>query len=244
MRRETDPDIGWVAALSHADLGRAKRAVDEAARETELFDHLAREHAREGRESYVEIDAPLELHALVRLTRPRHVVEVGVSSGVSSAYLLRALERNRQGTLHSIDRPARVGRRRRGSSREPRVSWTLPADRGSGWAVPSRLRSRWDLRLGDKKDLLPELAEELPRLDMFVYDVPHEERDAAREFRRLDPIAAPGAVVVVDHGPGGGLCSALRRWARACGEPARRRRGLGLYGMRHRSDLVHAGAVP
>jgi hypothetical protein len=234
MKPESDADPGWVAALSHTEPEAAARAIEEAAGETRLFRHLAREHAREGRESYVEIDAPLELHALVRLASPRHVVEVGVSSGVSSAYLLNALEKNGSGTLHSVDLPSfpRRGRTTRGP---PRASWTLPAERSSGWAVPFGLRKRWDLRLGDKNAVLPLLADELPGIDLFVYDVPHDDRDAAREFRLLDPLVRPGGVLVVDHGPGGGLCPALSAWARACGEPPIRRRGLGLFGVRHRA---------
>src|SRR5580658_507967 len=104
MQREDSADAAWVAALTGSTLARAEKSIDEARADRPLFGHLAREHRSEGREHYGEIDAPLELYAIVRLRRPRHVLEVGVSYGVSSAYLLRALERNRQGTLHSIDR--------------------------------------------------------------------------------------------------------------------------------------------
>jgi hypothetical protein len=229
MRIEEEPDPDWVAELSGRDLGSARRAILEAQGERELFAHLDREHRRERRPSYVEIDAPLELHALARLLRPTHVLEVGVSSGVSSAYLLQALARNRRGTLHSVDLPSYP---RRGGGAHHGTSWTLPPGRSSGWAVPLPLRARWDLRLGDKAAVVPLLARDLPRVDLVVYDVPHDEADLDREFAELDRRMRAGAVAIVDHGPGGGLCRALARWARQRGTRPVRRDGLGLFGIR------------
>lgn len=228
MQLEQDPDSSWVARLADCSVALAARSIREAAEDQRLFRHLTDEHAREGRASYIEIDAPLELYALARILRPRHVVEVGVSSGVSSAYLLRALERNGSGTLHSVDLPKRPPRRGPPSRR----SWSLPPGRESGWAVPFYLRKRWDLRLGDKRDVLPLLAEELDRIGLFVYDVPHEDRRSYREFLGLDARLPRGSVAIVDHGPGGELCEALARWARRRGASPIGRTGLGLFGFR------------
>jgi hypothetical protein len=231
MQVETDPDVRWVAALAGVSDGRALRAVTEAQSERALFRHLERMHRLGGRRSYVEIDAPLELYALVRLLQPRHVVEVGVSSGVSSAYLLQALERVGRGTLHSVDLPKREAVPSSGTrSRNP--SWSLPPGRSSGWAVPLPLRGRWDLRLGDKKRVLPLLAEENFSVDLFVYDVPHDESKASREFAEVDRRFHRGSVAIADHGPGGGVCAPLRRWARSRSAQPMRCGDLGLYGFR------------
>jgi hypothetical protein len=240
MQEESDPDVGWVAELARRSLAEARTAVEEAAEARSLYRHLAREHRAEGRSSYIEIDAPLELHALVRLLRPRHVVEVGVSSGVSSAYLLAALERNGKGTLHSVDLPSRPRSSAKGRGG---ASWSLPPGRTSGWAVPFELRARWDLRLGDKARVLPLFSKELPSAELLVYDVPHDCTKSAREFRALDPLVPEGGVAIVDHGPGGGLCPALRGWgARRRGRPVRRT-GLGLFGMRCGAAASPAGAA-
>jgi hypothetical protein len=228
MQIEDDADPAWVAELTGRGLSAAESAVEEAQADRQLFAHLAREHRRGGRSSYIEIDAPLELYAIARLQRPKQVVEVGVSSGVSSAYLLAALERNGRGTLHSVDLPSTSSR----SSNGRGASWSIPPDKSSGWAVPLSLRRSWDLRLGDKADVVPRLAGELRRVDLVVYDVPHDEADLVREFAELDPRMPRGAVAIVDHGRNGGLCLALRRWARRRGTEAARRAGLGLYGMR------------
>ena len=239
MQVEQDPDAAWVEALSGRDPEAAARSLDEAAGESRLFSHISREHEREGRRSYIEIDAPLELHALVRLTRPTHILEVGVSSGVSSAYLLNALEKNGAGTLHSIDLPS-LPRGNRAGKTSPRDSWSLPPGRSSGWAVPFPLRKRWDLRLGDKREVIPLLARELSRMDLLVYDVPHRDATTRYEFRLLDPLLPPGGVAIVDHGPGGELCTALSGWARRVGTRPVGRSGLGLYGMRRPGPSVVA----
>ena len=229
MYPEKDPDVGWVAELADVSEARAGRAVQQAEDERALFRNLDRMHRLEGRSSYIEIDAPLELYALVRLLRPRHVVEVGVSSGVSSAYLLQALNRQGRGTLHSVDLPKFDSRPR---DRRSNPSWSLPSGRSPGWAVPMALRPRWDLRWGDKKDVLPLLTEEPAPVGLFVYDVPHSEAQAARDFAAVNRRFRPGSVAVADHGPGGGLCAPLRRWAAARGAHPVRRRDLGLYGFR------------
>jgi hypothetical protein len=229
MQPEEDPDVRWVAELAHVSPARAARALERAASERSLFRHLERMHKLGGRSSY--IDAPLELYALVSLLEPAHVVEVGVSSGVSSGYLLEAMDRLGRGTLHSVDLPkkdARPERLRRSSS----PSWSLPQGRASGWAVPFRLLRRWDLRLGDKKVVLPLLGRELPAVGLFVYDVPHSEEQAARDFAEIDPLLPAGGVAIADHGPGGGLCAPLATWARARAAETFGRSGLGLHGFR------------
>jgi hypothetical protein len=231
MRPEADADPHWVSALAGCSLTAGVRGLEEARAERRLFSHLARAHGREGRASYIEIDAPLELYALVRELRPAHVVEVGVSSGVSTAYLLEALRRNRRGVLHSVDRPTFAT-----SAHRPRASWSLPPGREPGWAIPSGLREGWDLRVGDKAELLPQLAAELPQIDLLLYDVPHDDAGTFGEFLSLDPRLRRGGVAIADHGPGGSLCGALARWARRTGSTPVGRTGLGLYGFaKHRA---------
>ena len=210
MRAEEDPDAAWVAGLAGVSEARSLRALRMGQNERALFRHLDRMHRLGGRRSYIEIDAPLELYALTRLLRPTHVIEVGVSSGVSSSYVLQALDRVGRGTLHSIDLP-KTESRPRTARRNP--SWSIPPGRSSGWAVPFALRKRWDLRLGDKKDVLPLLAGETSPVGLFIYDVPHSEAQAARDFAAISPCLESGAVAIADHGPGGDLCTPLRRWA-------------------------------
>ena len=111
-------------------------------------------------------------------------------------------------------------------------SWTLPSDRSTGWAVPPRLWPRWDLRIGDKHHVLPRLVDQLPRIDLFVYDVPHNDRRDEPEFRAIDSRMPARGVAIADHGPGGELCRMLGRWAGRYGAKPVRRAGLGLFGFR------------
>jgi hypothetical protein len=230
MRVEMDPDPAWVAALTGRTERTAQRALQEVAGREGLFSQIDEEHRREGRTSYIEVDAPMELYAIARLLRPRHIVEVGVSSGVSSAYILAALAANDLGTLHSVDLPS--FERRTAGRKVSRSSWSLPPGRAPGWAIPPSLRNRWDLRLGDMSELVPRLSTELPGIGLVLYDVPHQDSEVARELRALDPHLSPSCPVIVDHGPGGGVCRAVQRWARQHGGRTVRRRGLGLSGAR------------
>ncbi len=145
MRHEDAPDREWVAALANVSPAQAERALDEAQNEHALFRHLERMHREGGRTSYVEIDAPLELYALIRLLRPAHVVEVGVSSGVSSAYLLKAMDRLGRGTLHSVDLP-KLEVLRPDGHRSRYASWALPpaGRRGGRCRFPSASDGTFD----------------------------------------------------------------------------------------------------
>jgi hypothetical protein len=231
MFPEENPDTDWVRTLAATSALRAEKAVEEARADRSLYRHLERAHQAEGRPFYVEIEAPLELFALTRLLKPRHIVEVGVSSGVSSAYFLRALELNGKGTLHSVDLPKQAVSARRGTGRRY-GSWSIPKGRFSGWAVPFPLRKRWDLRIGDKKDVLPLLGDELDEVGIFLYDVPHSDPQSYREFASIDRRLPVGSVALVDHGGTEEICPSLRRWARVRGAPPRLRAGLGLSAFR------------
>ncbi|WP_396610901.1 class I SAM-dependent methyltransferase [Haloferax sp. S1W] len=120
------------------------------------------------------------LYVLTRLVRPALVVETGVRGGLSSAYMLSALDHNTRGQLVSID----IG-----------DTSVLPADLEDpeiGWLVPHRLRNRWELRLGDSKSELPSVLGDSTGL--FFSDVPNailraELATAAARMR-------PGSIIV------------------------------------------------
>lgn len=107
------------------------------------------------------------LYLLVRLAQPQHIVETGVSAGVSSTYLLAALEDNNKGKLHSIDLPPE----------------NLPEGRTVGWTVPDHLRNRWELYVGDSKDLLGSVLEKIGGIDCFIHDSLHTYEHMTWEYR-------------------------------------------------------------
>ncbi|MFH0754160.1 MAG: class I SAM-dependent methyltransferase [Candidatus Omnitrophota bacterium] len=107
------------------------------------------------------------LYLIVRLTQPVIVVETGVSSGASSAYILCALHDNKKGRLYSIDLPPD----------------NLPAGKSSGWVVPQYLRSRWSLHIGDSKELLEPSLNTIGKIDCFIHDSLHTYEHMMFEFR-------------------------------------------------------------
>ncbi|MEJ7814833.1 MAG: class I SAM-dependent methyltransferase [Rubrobacter sp.] len=117
-----------------------------------------------------------------RLIEPDVVVETGVAYGVSSAFILKALEENGRGTLYSVDLPP--------LRRE--------ADRSWGVTVPNELRGRWRLHRGTSARILPRLLRETPRVDLFVHDSLHTHRNMRREFDTVWPRLRNGGLLLAD----------------------------------------------
>jgi predicted O-methyltransferase YrrM len=118
------------------------------------------------------------LYLLVRLAQPKHLVETGVSAGVSSTYLLAALEDNNNGKLHSIDLPPE----------------NLPEGRTVGWIVPEKFRNRWDLYVGDSKDLLESVLDKIGKIDCFIHDSLHTYEHMIWEYRMAWDYIRPGGL--------------------------------------------------
>jgi hypothetical protein len=225
--RRATPNVPWIAALTGAN----RRAIGDVLEELEallpLEEEIRHRHVAAGRASYAQIRAPFELFAFARLLHPEHIVEVGVSSGVSSAHFLAALRRNRRGRLHSIDLP----QRQRGPElAKGESSVAVPPGRDSGWAVPDRLRERWDLRLGPSQALLPSLVEELDGIGLFLHDDLHTPAHLAFELATVAPKLRPGSVVLADNTVWTG--EAFPRFARAIGARVVRRGRSDLVGLR------------
>ena len=225
--RRATPNVAWISALSGANRREIGEVLEELEALLPLEEEIRHRHLAAGREVYAQICAPFELFALVRLLRPEHIIEAGVSSGVSSAHFLAALRRNRRGRLHSIDLPVRqrgvaLGRR------EPRVA--VPPGRTTGWAVPERLRERWDLRIGPSQELLPKLVAELDGVGLFLHDDLHTPAHLTFELDTVRAKLAPGAVVLADNTRWTG--EAFPRFARAVGARVVRRGRGDLVGLR------------
>jgi hypothetical protein len=134
-------------------------------------------------------------YVMTRLLKPDIVVETGVNEGVSSAFILNAMEHNQHGKLYSIDLPnidielAPGGRRQIDG---------VPEDKETGYMVPDNLRSRWELLLGDAKDLLPVLLPKLPGIDIFIHDSLHSYDHMLFEYRTAWPYLSPNGILLSD----------------------------------------------
>jgi len=100
----------------------------------------------------------------INAQKPDIVVETGVASGVSSSYILCAMEENRHGQLYSIDQP-----------------WWK--EEQSGWMIPDYLRHRWHLVPGKSSERLLPVLKEVAEIDIFLHDSDHSYRNMLREFQ-------------------------------------------------------------
>jgi predicted O-methyltransferase YrrM len=137
------------------------------------------------------------LYALVRRARPRLAVETGVAQGVSSVFLLEAMERNGSGRLISVDLPNYDPRGRAEMDDPHGFDGTfVKRDLGVGWLVPSELRTRWELILGDSREVLQKLTAN--ELDLFYHDSEHSYLCMQFEYRWAIPRLAPGGLLLSD----------------------------------------------
>lgn len=225
--RRARPNVAWLSRLLELSPDRAARPLAELGRFVPLEEKVRALHRSEGRAFYAQFRAPFELYAMTRLLRPAHIVETGVSSGVSSMHFLLGIRANRTGTLHSIDLP--VHQRAEVLERdEPAVA--LPPGRSSGWAMPPHLRNGWDLHLGPSQVLLPSLVKDLPQIDLFLHDSYHSPRHLAFELEAIRSKLAPGAIVLADNTVWTG--DAFPRFAAQVGARVARRGRSDLVGLR------------
>lgn len=109
------------------------------------------------------------LYALVRITKPKIVIETGVGAGVSSAIILNALERNHEGHLYSIDA---------GLTRFDNIARI----KSIGFLVPENLKGRWTLKIGFSREILSPLLKQLGVIDFFFHDSEHTYENMMFEY--------------------------------------------------------------
>jgi hypothetical protein len=119
---------------------------------------------------------------LTRHLRPEKAVETGVARGVTSAFILEAMERSGQGHLWSIDLPL-VG-----------PVWHLQ----SGVAVPDHLRRRWTFIRGASRRRLPKLLASLGQIDLFIHDSLHTHPTMSFELEQAWDRLRPGGALIAD----------------------------------------------
>lgn len=142
------------------------------------------------------------LYVLIRTEKPEVVVETGVASGRSSAFILQALADNNKGRLYSIDLPQFYEGRAPGTylheGSRSELRGFVPKDREPGWLVPRHLRNRWELILEDSKSKLPKLVKRLGSIDLFFHDSDHSYNTMRFEFEETWPYIPKGGFMLSD----------------------------------------------
>ncbi len=138
----------------------------------------------------------IALYAIIRAIQPKVAIETGVLHGLTSAFLLRALELNGHGKLISIDLPSYPAE---GPSNKDGYNAVLPAGKEPGWTVPPSLHGHWDLRLGTSRDVLADLDGKVDGLGFFCHDSEHTFPTMWFEMNWAWERLVPGGVLICDN---------------------------------------------
>lgn len=142
------------------------------------------------------------LFYLVRVLKPRVVVETGVLHGLTSAWILKALDLNQNGKLISVDLPRREWKKFfpdkvMGPGSEGEGEDQFPEGVDPGWIIPDFLRKRWELKLGPSQHHL-EACLSTGDVGLFIHDSDHSYEIMKFECK-LALKMAPQAVHVIDN---------------------------------------------
>ena len=134
--------------------------------------------------SILSLEEAISVYILVLHFKPEIVVETGVSDGMSSFFILSALNENNKGNLYSIDLPE-VGM--------PKLYGKEP-----GWIVDEALRQRWTLIYGKSESKLPPLLGNLKHVDIFLHDSEHSYTNMRLEFSMALKYMKEGSLLLSD----------------------------------------------
>jgi hypothetical protein len=135
------------------------------------------------------------LYYILRILKPEILVETGVFDGITTSFLLKALEKNDRGHLYSIDLPAYETKK--GSTHRMKFT-TLPRACDVGWIIPSTLKQRWTLQKGSSNSLLKPLLEKLDHVDFFLHDSLHTYENMFYEYETVWPYLCDGGILGSD----------------------------------------------
>lgn len=125
------------------------------------------------------------LYSLCRLIKPSIIIETGVGAGISSTYILQAIEDNGFGKLYSIDFPKAIYSIE--NNRVVNAGFWLPDNQSSGWIIPTNLKENWELILGKSIEKLLPLLKQVGSIDLFFHDSEHTYQNMMFEYNAAWP---------------------------------------------------------
>lgn len=136
------------------------------------------------------------LYIAVRATKPKIIIETGVMHGLSSSFILAALEKNRKGKLFSIDAPSY---KETGPVNQDSYMETLPHGKEPGWIIPPSMKKSWELNIGKSKEVLPSIINSKEQLDFFIHDSEHTYENMLFELKTAWKDLKAGGVMICDN---------------------------------------------
>ena len=130
----------------------------------------------------INTDSRRFLYILCRILKPKNIVETGVAYGLSSMYILKALQKNQVGTLHSIDSVFRPWQRKE----------------MIGAIIPDELKSRWNFVFGKSSEKLEQIYEKIENVDIFIHDSLHTYKNMIFEFESAKKNMRKNGIILSD----------------------------------------------
>lgn len=142
-----------------------------------------RSHRRTG---FMDFSCSLLLYHIIRWLQPAIVVETGVANGVTSTFILSAMDANNKGKLYSIDWPGHTD------------LTFVPEGKEIGWMVPDQLRKRWTLEIARSEEKLVPILEGLREIDIFLHDSDHSYETMMYEYKAAWPYLIRDGLLLSD----------------------------------------------
>ncbi len=130
----------------------------------------------------INSDSRKFLYILCRIMKPENIIETGVAYGLSSIYILKALNKNNFGTLHSIDSVFRPWQERN----------------MIGSIIPDELRKRWSFNFGSSNDRLQEVFNDINNVQIFIHDSLHTYKNMMFEFNCAEKNLGKDGIIISD----------------------------------------------
>lgn len=124
------------------------------------------------------------LYLIIRYIKPKKVVETGVLHGLTTAWILKALEDNKMGKLISIDLkrsdwPKYFKNKKMGPGYQ--FDMDFPEEEDAGWIVPDYLKNKWKLNYGPSSMYIKKIK----NIDLFIHDSDHSYKNVKFEVETV-----------------------------------------------------------
>ena len=187
---------GFINFLNPVSQDLVTKYLTEIKNDNNFFTYLQKRHleVREKRLPQPQGWAYL-IYVLIRILKPKIVLETGVFDGLGTSFILKALHKNKQGKLISVDFPAR---KVIPGSTDLMPFQTLPLHEKPGWLIPPILRSKWQLQLINTTKGLRDILKKNIELDIFLHDSLHTQSHMLWEMNLVWSKLKKGGIFLID----------------------------------------------
>ena len=124
------------------------------------------------------------IYYVVRCLKPNKVLETGVFHGLTTMWILKALEDNQKGELFSIDiKRSDWNKYFKKTKMGPGYIYDLdfPKNENPGWIIPEYLKKRWTLIYGPSHRFMDKFR----NIDLFIHDSDHSYKNEKNEIQTV-----------------------------------------------------------